>query len=162
MSQITDAALKVAQSQVGQMENPLGSNWGHPVEDYLASVDIFEPASYCMAGIYWCFNKACQELGITPNPLTKTGSVMHAWQVAYPQHKFPIGHAGTVPQVGDIVIMDLGNGHGHTFIIETINSDGSLGSIEFNTDITGSPNGIGVFRRTRHFSAPIVGLLRYP
>ena len=162
MSALTDAALKVAQSQVGQMENPLGSNWGHPVEDYLAAVGINEPASYCMAGVYWCFDQACKELGITPNPLTKTGLVAHAWQVAYPYHK-STDIPGFQPQPGDIFIMIFGvSGHGHTGIVEAINPDGSLGTIEFNTDTTGSPEGVGVFRRTRHFVPPIVGFLRYP
>jgi CHAP domain len=162
MSQLTDAALKVAQSQVGQMENPLGSNWGHPVQDYLAYDGINEPASWCMALVYWCFGKACETLGIDPNPLTKTGLVVHAWQVAYPNHKYQIGHAASVPQAGDIFIMDFGNGHGHTGIIESVDADGTLHTIEGNTDDTGSPEGIGVFRRIRHWKAPIVGVLRYP
>ena len=161
MSQLTDAALKVAQSQVGQMENPLGSNWGHPVQDYLASVGISEPASWCMAFMVWCFDQASKELGIV-NPLTKTGAVVHAWNVAYPQHKFPQGHAGSVPQIGDIFIMEFSPTAGHTGIIESINGNGALNTIEGNTDDTGSPQGIGVYRRVRHFVSPIVGLLRYP
>lgn len=160
MSQITDAALKAAQSQVGKLEDPLGSNWGHPVQDYLASVGIMEPASYCMAGIYWCFDQACKQLGIS-NPLTKTGAVLHAWEVAFPAHK-SINIAGFTPQLGDIFIMDFGMGNGHAGIVETVNPDSSLITIEFNTDLTGSREGIGVFRRTRHVRSPIVGFLRYP
>jgi hypothetical protein len=160
MSQLTDAALKVAQSQVGKMENPLGSNWGDPVEYYLDSVDIEEPASWCMAFIYWCFNEACENLKITPNPLTKTGAVVHAWNVAYPQHKFYVGK--DTPQVGDIFIMEFTPIAGHTGIIESIDPDGTLHTIEGNTDLNSSPQGVGVFRRTRYFSPPIVGLLRYP
>jgi hypothetical protein len=160
MSQLTDAALKVAQSQVGEMEKPLGSNWGQPVETYLASVGIEEPASWCMAFQFWCFGQAAAEMGIE-NPLTKTGGVVHAWTVAYPYHK-SINIPGFKPEVGDIFIMDFGNGSGHTGIVEIVNADGSLGTIEGNTDITGSPNGIGVFRRARHFVPPIVGFLRYP
>lgn len=157
MSQLTDAALSVAQSQVGELEKPEGSNWGHPVQDYLAAVGINEPASWCMAFMYWCFDQACKTLGITSNPLTHTGGVVHAWQVAYPQHKIV-----SDPQPGDIFIMDFGSGHGHTGMVETVNADGSLGTIEGNTDVTGSPEGVGVFRRTRHFVKPIVGFLRYP
>lgn len=33
-------ALKVAITQIGNSENPLGSNWGTPVKDYLKTVGI--------------------------------------------------------------------------------------------------------------------------
>lgn len=156
MSALTDAALKVAQSQVGQMEKPVGSNWGHPVEDYLASTGLDEPAAWCMAFMYWCFGQASKGMAIV-NPLTKTASVSHAWQVAYPVHKIV-----SSPQIGDIFIMEFKAGGGHTGMVEFIESDGTLHTIEGNTDLNGSPEGIGVFRRTRHFSSPIVGFLRYP
>jgi|SRR5215469_2079551 len=159
MSAITDEALKVAQSQVGQMENPLGSNWGHPVQDYLATTGIDEPAAWCMAFQYSCFNQAASVLGIV-NPLTKTASVSHAWQVAYPYHK-STNIDGFKPQPGDVFIMLFKAGGGHTGIVESVGDDGTLHTIEGNTDLNGSPEGIGVFRRIRHFSAPIVGLLRY-
>ena len=162
MSQLTDAAILVAQSQVGEMEKPLGSNWGMPVQDYLASVGINEPASWCMAFVYWCFGTACKNLGISPNPLTCTGAVVHAWMVAYPQHNYPQGHAASIPQPGDIFIMEFSPTAGHTGIIESVDPDGTLHTIEGNTDDTGSPQGIGVYRRTRRFVPPIVGLLRYP
>jgi hypothetical protein len=161
MSALTDAALKVAQSQVGEMEKPLGSNWGMPVQEYLASVGITEPASWCMAFVYWCFGTACKKLGISPDPLTCTGSVVHAWNVAYPEHKSN-DTPGFVPQPGDIFIMEFSPTAGHTGIVESIDPDGTLHTIEGNTDDTGSPQGIGVYRRTRHFVPPIVGFLRYP
>lgn len=160
MSQLTDAALKVAQSQVGKMEDPLGSNWGHPVEDYIASCEIDFACAWCMCFQYWCFEQACSEMNIV-NPLTKTASVSHAWQVAYPNHK-STNLPGFTPEVGDIFIMEFKAGGGHTGIVESIGADGTLHTIEGNTDLNGSPEGIGVFRRTRHFSPPIVGFLRYP
>lgn len=51
-------ALKIAITQLGQHENPLGSNWGKPVQDYLKAVGIGFPASWCMAFVYWCFEQA--------------------------------------------------------------------------------------------------------
>ena len=160
MSQLTDAALKVAQSQVGKMENPLGSNWGVPVENYIEYTGIDEACAWCMCFQFWCFGQAATELGIT-NPLTKTGSVSHAWQVAYPNHK-STNLPGFTPQVGDIFIMLFKAGGGHTGIVEGVDPDGTLHTIEGNTDLNGSAEGVGVFRRTRHFSSPIVGFLRYP
>ena len=70
-------ALKVAISQLGQHENPLGSNWGKPVQDYLKSVNISFPASWCMAFVYWCFEQTGQS-----NPLVRTGGVLNAWNTA--------------------------------------------------------------------------------
>lgn len=160
MSQLKDAALKVAQTQVGKMEDPLGSNWGHPVEDFLKYCGLDEPAAWCMAFVYWCFGQASIRVGVV-NPLSKTASVSHAWQVAYPQHK-SVNLPGFTPQVGDIFIMQFKAGGGHTGIVESVDQDGTLHTIEGNTDLNGSPEGIGVFRRIRHFSSPIVGFLRYP
>ena len=156
MSQLSDNALSIAISQVGQKENPLGSNWGHPVEEYIASVGLNEPVSWCMCFMYWCFGQASKGLSIT-NPMTKTAGVVHAWQVAYPEHKITAD-----PQAGDIFIMDFGGGHGHTGIVESVDPDGTLHTVEGNTDLTGSPNGDGVYRRVRHFRPPILGFLRYP
>lgn len=156
MSQLADAALKVALSQVGEMENPLGSNWGHPIEDYLECAGVDEAAAWCMAFQYWCFDKASKGMGIV-NPLTKTASVSHAWQVAYPQHKIKVGPL----QVGDIFIMLFKTGGGHTGIVESIDPDGTLHTIEGNSNDSGSPEGYEVVRHTRHFVSPMVGALRY-
>src|SRR5882757_2183771 len=112
MSDLSNKALEYAISQIGQEEHPKGSNWGHPVQDYLASVKINFPASWCGALVYWCFDKASKDLGI-PNPLYKTGGVLNHWEhaVAKQVHE---------PQIGDIFIMDLGKGLGHTGIIESV------------------------------------------
>ena len=155
MGKLTTAAIQIASTQVGEKEKPLGSNWGHPVQDYIERAGIDSPCAWCMCFQYWCFDEAAKQIGI-PNPLTKTGSVSHAWQVAYPIHKVLAN-----PQVGDIFIMEFEAGGGHTGIVESIDPDGTLHTIEGNTDLNGSPEGIGVFRRTRHFSPPIVGFLRY-
>lgn len=160
MSQLTDAALKVAQSQVGQKENPLGSNWGHPVQDFLARAGVDEAAAWCMAFMYWCFDEAAKGMVIT-NPLTKTASVSHAWQVAYPAHKSTAIPAYE-PQAGDIFIMLFKTGGGHTGIVESVNEDGTLNTIEGNSNSNGSPEGTEVVRHKRTFAPPIVGLLRYP
>jgi len=112
MSQLSDAALQVAISQIGQKEDPLGSNWGHPVQDYLHSVGISFPASWCMALMYWSFEQAAQELGVA-NPLYKTGGVLAQWAHT------PNNHVA-VAKPGDVFIMDLGKGLGHTGIVESI------------------------------------------
>jgi CHAP domain len=151
MSQVTDKAVQIAVTQIGKEEHPIGSNWGDPVKSYLASVGLDFPASWCMAFIYWCFNQASKELN-TVNPLVKTGGVLTAYGKA-------VSHHQTVPEVGDIFIMDLGGGNGHTGIVERL--DGLyLYTIEGNTNDTGSREGYEVCRR-RRLKTSIKGYLRY-
>lgn len=140
------AALKVAITQLGQQEKPLGSNWGHPVRDYLASVGINFPASWCMAFVYWCF-------GSKENPLIKTGGVLNAWNKA--DKKFRV----TDPQPGDIFIMDFGKGLGHTGIVEKTDQN-FIYTVEGNSNDSGSREGIEVTRKQRP-KIKIKGYLRY-
>lgn len=151
---LQEKALEVAATQLGQHEEPLGSNWGHPVQDYLASVGINFPASWCMAFVYWSFNKAAGQLGV-PNTLVKTGGVLHAWQdgnnIKY--------HAVKDPQPGDIFIMDHGHGLGHTGIVEKVDEN-FVYTIEGNTNDSGSREGIEVTRKQRP-RKKIIGYLRY-
>jgi len=156
MSQLSDNALHIAVSQIGKKEDPLGSNWGHPVQDYLASVNLHQPASWCMAFQYWCFDHAAGQLG-QPNPLFKTAGVLAAWR----NRKVNQVKVGSVVFPGDVFIMDLGNGLGHTGIIESVDPGGTLYTIEGNTNDTGSREGIAVERKVRHNAKPIIGYLRF-
>lgn len=144
-------ALEIAITQIGEEEVPRGSNWGVPVKDYLASVGISFPASWCMAFIYWCFRNASVELNV-PNKAVQTGGVLAAWNKGQM-------YAITDPQAGDVFIMDFGHGLGHTGIIEAIDGD-NLKTIEGNTNDTGSREGYEVCRKIRHKSK-IKGYLRY-
>lgn len=151
MSQLSTKAIEVAISQLHKQEEPKGSNWGPTVKGYLNSVGINFPASWCMAFVYWCFREASIQLGI-PSPLIRTGGVLNA----YTQAK---ANRASSPQVGDIFIMDLGNGLGHTGIVENVEGD-SIHTIEGNTNDTGSREGFEVCRRTRKQSS-MKGYLRY-
>lgn len=156
MSALSDRALEIAISQVGKEENPRGSNWGKasdPVPEYLASVGINFPASWCMAFMYWCYGKAADNLGLI-NPMFKTGGVLTGWG-SRPRSQVKL------PKPGDVFIMDLGHGLGHTGIIEKIDEDGTLHTIEGNTNDTGSREGYEVARKVRHNQKPIIGYLRF-
>lgn len=140
-------ALKQAITQLGQQEKPLGSNWGHPVQDYLKSVGIGFPASWCMAFVYWCFDQV-----VNPNPLVKTGGVLKVWNDAK-------SNRVTDPQPGDIFIMDFGKGLGHTGIVEKVDPT-FIYTVEGNSNDTGSREGIEVTRKQRTRKS-IKGYLRY-
>jgi hypothetical protein len=152
MSLQTDA-LKVAVTQLGQHENPFGSNWGKPVQDYLKTVGINFPASWCMAFVYWCYDQTCKEKGIA-NPLVKSGGVLNCWNSADKKYRV-VGK----PQAGDIFIMDFGKGLGHTGIVEKVDAN-FVYTIDGNTNDSGSREGIEVCRKQRPKSK-IKGYLRY-
>lgn len=151
MSQLTDKAIQFAVTQIGREENPIGSNWGEPVKSYLASVGIDFPASWCMAFVYWCFDNASKDLN-TVNPLIRTAGVLNAYNRALSHHQL-------VPEIGDIFIMDLGGGAGHTGIVTQMDRI-YIYTIEGNTNDTGSREGYEVCRR-RRLKTSIKGYLRY-
>jgi hypothetical protein len=146
-------ALKVALTQLGKQENPKNSNWGKPVQDYLASVGITFPASWCMAYVYWCFKQASLNLKVT-NPLIKTGGVLAHWNQADSKYKISLN-----PEPGDIFIMDFGKGLGHTGIVESTTAS-HINTIEGNSNNDGSRNGNEVVRHNMAKTS-IKGYLRY-
>lgn len=157
MSQLSERALAIAKSQIGQKESPLGSNWGHPVQDYLASVGLYQPASWCMAFVYWCVDHAANQLGL-PNPLTKTGGVLNSYHT-YKGAKGPVHHTAVVPEPGWIFIMDLEHGLGHTGFVEYRKEGISMATIEGNTNDTGSREGVEVAAKVRQNASPIIGYM---
>jgi hypothetical protein len=146
-------ALQVAKTQVGEHEDPLGSNWGEPVKSYLQSVGINFPASWCAAFVYWCFKKGAEMEGSGKNNLPKTAGVMKMWEKTPPENRV------TVPEPGDIFIMDFGKGLGHTGIVEQVDET-FIYTVEGNTNDTGGREGIEVSRRQRSRNK-IKGYIRY-
>lgn len=147
----SETVLDIASSQVGEQEEPIGSNWGPVVQAYLASVGITFPAPWCMAFVYWCFNEAAKMMSVA-NPVYKTGGVM--MQLAKSKSKIV-----KKPQPGDVFIMEFGHGLGHTGIVESINGN-VVNTIEGNTNDDGSREGYEVARRTRKISS-IAAFLRW-
>jgi uncharacterized protein (TIGR02594 family) len=148
MPTLKEKALKIAISQLGQHENPLGSNWGTPVKEYLASVGINFPAAWCAAFVYWCFKQANTNV-----PLVKTAGVLNHWNTADKKYRV------TDPQPGDIFIMDYGKGLGHTGFVEKVDAT-FIYTVEGNSNDSGSREGIEVTRKQRP-RTKIKGYLRY-
>jgi hypothetical protein len=138
-------ALSFAQSQVGVMEKPVGSNRGTEVEKYQASVGISPGTYWCAAFVYFCFNEAAKNLGKS-NPVFKTGGCLHHWNNSKAK-KIKAKDARDNPSLvkpGNIFILDHGSGRGHTGIVKRVEG-GRLITIEGNSNPNGSSNGIGVF-----------------
>lgn len=133
---LSTLTLKIAKSQMGMGEVPRGSNWGEPVQTYLASVGITSPSPWCMAFVYWCTEQASKQLG-TPNPLAQTGHVMTQYA------KSKALQVTGLPERGDIFIMDFGGGKGHTGFVSDVVGNTIL-TIEGNSNATGSREGVVV------------------
>lgn len=146
MSELAKKAIEIAITQIGQEEKPRGSNWGHPVSDYLAVVGINFPASWCMAFVQWCLKGAAEAIGEHTIPIYKSGGVLNVYNHTDPSHIF---HA---PEPGDIFIQDHGHGLGHTGFVEGIAGE-YINTIEGNTNDTGSREGYEVCRKRRLISS---------
>lgn len=148
------AVLDFARTQIGVLEQPLGSNRGPEVDQYVRATGL-EPSghfAWCVCFIFFCFERAAHNLG-RANPMIKTAGVLDLWNRAGNQHvpRVTTNEAMNNPalvQPGQIFVIDtppLG-GAGHAGIVDQVLS-GKLVTIEGNTNENGSRAGIGVFRR---------------
>jgi hypothetical protein len=154
-------ALEIAASQIGVLEDPPGSNRGVMVEKYLASAGCVPGDPWCASFVYWCFNEAAKSLNVN-NPLTRTGGCLSHW-TRTKGGKISCLNAtnnASLIQPGFIFIMDHGRGKGHTGIVKSV-SDGYIQTIEGNTNIEGSREGLGVAELKRKINTISAGFIDY-
>jgi hypothetical protein len=145
------AVLGVAGKEVGVMEDPLGSNSGPRVNQYLASVGDKGGLPWCAAFVYWCFQEASAAVKIA-NPATRTAGALDVWDEAGTRgiRRVAAAEATERPglvQPGMVFVIATGGGHGHVGLVERV-AGVVLTTIEGNTNNGGSREGIGVFRRS--------------
>lgn len=153
-SDLLKAVLEFATTQIGVRETT--PNRGPQVDEYVRSVGL-DPAgrfAWCVAFVYFCFEKAAKKLGRT-NPMIKTAGVLDHWNKAGLKGipRITNTRAKQNPALikpGHIFVIDTGpaGGAGHTGLVERV-IGGKLVSIEGNTNEGGSREGVGVFRRTQ-------------
>ena len=143
-------ALEIAISQLGNHEQPKGSNTGPQVNEYLKSVGLKPGYAWCAAFVYWCAKWSNPE-----TPLFKTGGVLNMWNKTDKKYRI------TKPQAGDIFVMDFGKGLGHMGFVESVGKT-TITTIEGNTDSNSGREGWEVARRTRKISSINKGFLRIP
>ena len=163
-SVLVQAALNVAGTQVGVHEQPALTNSGPQVNQYLKSVGLGPGFNWCAAFLYWCFNEAAKTQGAA-NPLIRTAGCLDHWHKAGQRGIARIKakdaqNQPTLVQPGQIFIISIGNGMGHTGLITAVR-DGLVDTIEGNTNTNGSRNGIGVFRRQRSLFNINTGFVDY-
>lgn len=132
-------AVEYAIGQNGVRERT--NNSGAAVDAFLAAVGLTPGYAWCMAFVYWCVQQAAGDLGIC-NPLVRTGGCMRQW------NETTCYKTTNDPQQGDIFIMDLGGGAGHTGFVMDVTPT-TIITVEGNTNDNGSANGDGVYVRER-------------
>ncbi|HKA19589.1 MAG TPA: peptidoglycan-binding protein [Blastocatellia bacterium] len=153
-SELVKGAIEFATTQIGVRENPLGSNRGKEVDEYLRAVGlnpVGNSFAWCVAFTHFCYLMAAESLD-SENPHIKTAGVLDHWNKAGRKPgavRITNANAVADPSLvkpGSLFIIDLGGGLGHSgMVVETAN--GRLVTIEGNTNDNGSRNGIGVFQR---------------
>lgn len=156
-------ALQIAQGQLGQCEEPKGSNSGSMVDKYLQSVGLNAGYAWCQAFVHWCYEQAAEQLK-QENPVVKTAGAIDCWNKTAIQFRITREEAWKHPvslKPGDQFIMNYGHGAGHTGIIEKI--EGSiLYTIEGNSNNDGSREGYEVVQHKRSLNDKLLlGFIKY-
>lgn len=153
-SNLSYRAMQYMIAQVGVRERT-GNNDGTAVETFLRSVGLGKGYYWCMAFVYWAFWNAANDLKIMSRfPLKKTGGCMEQYRHCLENKEhfnnlIVLDARQFYPMVGDIFIIDLGKGAGHTGIITYLNINSLLSTVDGNTNDNGSANGDGVYERKR-------------
>lgn len=141
MADIRETTIRIARGEVGTQEDPLGSNTGPRVNEYIRSVGLKPPVFWCACFLYWCVDHAANELGVT-NPLPRTGSCDAILEWARRG-----GHLCNDPQPGDF-FLHMASENDATHIGMVVKDNGStIETIEGNSNAGGSNNGIEVAAR---------------
>ncbi len=169
---ILQKALAYACTQIGVMEEPLGSNRGKMVDAYQRSIGL-NPADknpWCMAFVYWVFEQAAAELGVV-NPAIRSAQCVNVWHrasnMAAPKQTTDERAKANWKLVkpGMIFIMELNplTHAGHTGFVESVNyNTGIMTTIEGNSNELGSREGLGVYRlKRRKINSINVGFIDY-
>lgn len=138
------AILAVAVTEIGVRET--SRNSGERVDEYLASVGLGPGYAWCAAFVHWCAGKARPPGHVNPCP--RTAGALKLWDIAHPDCK------RFQPAPGFVFVLDKGHGLGHVGLVEEVVGDGTIITIEGNTNAEGSREGDRV---ARHRWAPEFG-----
>lgn len=152
MSNLGVRALNLASTNVGNPaaeEQPHGSNRSPKIDIWNQAVGVPLGSPWCMSFVYAMVSQAANELGV-PNTLYRTGSCTEQYHQCIAD-----GIVMASPQAGDVFLVK-GKKPGvfvHTGFVAKVNTDGTVQTVEGNTNDSGSPEGYGVFRRSRRVSS---------
>lgn len=156
--------LDVAITQIGVQEDAAHTNHGEAVKYQIAAgLPKGGGFPWCQSFVFWCGQQAYGD----KNPVPKTGGVLECWRRVLAAKETPIitRQKATAQNIlpGYQFILDEGKGNGHTGIVEKVDPDGRLHTIEGNSNTDGSRDGYAVVRQSkRHiYDGNLVGFICY-
>ena len=116
--------LAAAETQVGQAEDPPGSNDGPALATYRAAVAGAQPGQpWCAQFVSWAAAQAGSPLGEEGQGYSSVAEI-----ASWAQRTGRYLPAGSTPQPGDVILY----GDRHVGLVESVNADGSLTTVEGN------------------------------
>lgn len=153
LSSLVKLALAVAGSFLGVKEVPPGSNRGPEVTKFLNSIGLSGGYPWCAAFVWFCIQSAASKLSLA-NPFIRSGAC-----VVFERWARLKGILKSNPEAGDVFLCySVPEGEGrrrasHTGLVLSVDLNaGTFKTIEGNTNLDGSREGTGVFKRTRPIS----------
>ncbi len=129
-----ERVLAAAESQVGQSEQPPGSNESPAIAEYRSATAGAEPgAPWCAYFVSWAARQAGEPIGPSGQGL---GSVSEIWSWAQSTGRAVANGPGAVPRPGDLIVF----GGEHVGIVREVLPDGRIATIEGNYDNRVSAN----------------------
>jgi hypothetical protein len=119
-------ALAAAQAEIGQTEQPPGSNDSPRIADYRASTAGAGIGPWCGYFVSWAAQQAGAPLGEAGQGFGSVSAVS-AW--AQRTGRWTPSASGTPPQAGDLIVW----GGEHIGIVESVDPDGKIHTIEGNS-----------------------------
>ena len=145
----TDTArlIDVARSQIGYRE-------GRNNDSKFGRWYGMNHDAWCAMFVSWVFTRAGEPL---PEIQGRKGfaKVAEGFRWARAHRRL-----AKTPRVGDIFLLSHGGARGHTGIVTRVHDDGTVTTIEGNTNNDGSRNGNGVYERTRTVASVNAGFFR--
>jgi hypothetical protein len=118
------AVVQAAEGEVGQTEQPPGSNDSPRIAEYRTAVAGAGVGPWCAQFVSWCAKQAGTPLGEAGQGFQSVEAVS-----AWAQRTGRFAPAGSTPQPGDLIVW----GGEHVGLVESVDADGSIHTIEGNS-----------------------------
>jgi len=119
-------ALQFAQAEVGQAEQPPGSNDSPRIAEYRTATAGSGIGPWCSYFVSWAARQAGAPLGEAGQGFGAVGAVA-SW--AQRTGRWNPAASGTPPQAGDLIVW----GGQHVGIVESVDADGRIHTVEGNS-----------------------------
>jgi hypothetical protein len=120
----SSSIVQAAEGEVGQAEQPPGSNDSPRIAEYRTAVAGAGIGPWCAQFVSWCAKQAGTPLGEAGQGFQSVEAV-----AAWAQRTGRWQQAGSTPQPGDLIVW----GGSHIGLVESVDPDGSIHTIEGNS-----------------------------